>query len=266
VLIPISDLAGEVRADVGIIGGSGFYDLLTVERVVDVPTPYGPPAGRISIATIAGRRAAFLPRHGQHHDFAAHRVPFRANMWALASLGVRTVVGPCSVGSLRQDIGPGDFVIVDQLVDRTWGRADTFHDVGAPQGTPGSEGAVHHQSFAEPYDAGVRAALLAAARAVGVTTHERGTMVVINGPRFSTRAESVWFRDMGWDVVNMTGYPEAVLAAEAGVRYATVALVTDHDAGVHGHEPVTMAAVLEVMARNVDRLRDVLAEAMPSLP
>jgi 5'-methylthioadenosine phosphorylase len=138
--------------------------------------------------------------------------------------------------------------------------------VGAPEGTPGSEGTVHHQSFADPYDAGARAALLEAAGSVGVTTHDGGTMVVINGPRFSTRAESTWFRDMGWHVVNMTGYPEAVLAAEAGVRYASVALVTDHDAGVHGDEPVTMAAVLEVMARNVDRLRDVLAAAMPSLP
>jgi 5'-methylthioadenosine phosphorylase len=265
VLIPISDLAGELRVDVGIIGGSGFYDLVDVSRVVEVATPFGVPAGPVSVATVAGRRVAFLPRHGRHHQFAAHRVPYRANIWALASLGVRTIVAPCSVGSLREDIEPGDFVIVDQLVDRTWGRTDTFHDVGAPDGTAGSEGAVHHQSFAEPYDRSVRAALLNAAHEVGVTTHDGGTMVVINGPRFSTRAESTWFRDMGWHVVNMTGYPEAVLAAEAGVRYATVALVTDHDAGVHGHAPVTMEAVLDVMARNVDRVRDVLAAVLPSL-
>jgi 5'-methylthioadenosine phosphorylase len=264
VLIPISDAAGE-PVELGIIGGSGFYDLADDGRDVDVTTPFGPPAGPVRVATLGGRRVAFLPRHGRHHAYAAHRVPYRANVWALASLGVRAVVAPCSVGSLRADIAPGDFVVVDQLVDRTWGRPDTFHDVGAPDGTPGGGGRVHHQSFAEPYDAAMRATLVAAARAHGVTVHDGGTMVVINGPRFSTRAESVWFREMGWHVVNMTGYPEAVLAAEAGVRYATVALVTDHDAGVDGHEPVTMERVLEVMADNVDRLRAVLAIAAAQL-
>ena len=166
---------------------------------------------------------AFLPRHGRRHDYAAHRVPFRANVWALASLGVRSMIGPCSVGSLQPEIHPGEFVVVDQLVDRTTGRPDTFHDVGAPLGTPGSEGSVHHQSFADPYDPDLRAALLHAASTTGVTAHDGGTMVVINGPRFSTRAESAWFRAMGWHVVNMTGYPEAVLAAEAGIPYATIA-------------------------------------------
>jgi 5'-methylthioadenosine phosphorylase len=260
VLIPISDAAGE-PVELGIIGGSGFYDLAEEGRDVEVTTPFGAPAGPVSIATLGERRVAFVPRHGRHHAYAAHRVPYRANVWALASLGVRQIVAPCSVGSLRADIAPGDFVIVDQLVDRTWGRPDTFHDVGAPEGTPGGGGRVHHQSFAEPYDETMRSTLVAAAREHGVTTHDGGTMVVINGPRFSTRAESVWFREMGWHVVNMTGYPEAVLAAEAGVRYATVALVTDHDAGVDGHEPVTMEHVLAVMADNVDRLRAVLASA-----
>lgn len=264
-LIPLSDRASELGAEIGIIGGSGFYELLTDPVEVELRTPFGVPAAPITVGDLAGRRVAFLPRHGRRHEFAAHRVPFRANVWALASLGVRALLGPCSCGSLQPDLHPGDFVVVDQLVDRTWGRPDTFHDVGAPDGTPGSEGHVHHQGFAEPYSTELRAALVAAAREHGVPVHDGGTMVVINGPRFSTRAESAWFRSMGWSVVNMTGYPESVLAAEAGIPYATVALVTDYDAGVDGHEPVTMEAVLEVMRSNVATLRDVLTAAVPHI-
>ena len=264
-LIPLSDRASELGAEIGIIGGSGFYELLDDAVEVDLATPFGAPAGPVTVGDQGGRRVAFLPRHGRHHDYAAHRVPYRANIWAMASLGIRALVGPCSCGSLRPELHPGDFVVVDQLVDRTRERPDTFHDVGAPEGTPGAEGSVHHQSFAEPYDAELRAGLVAAAREAGLGVHDGGTMVVINGPRFSTRAESQWFRDMGWSVVNMTGYPEAVLAAEAGLPYATVALVTDYDAGVDGHEPVTMEAVLEVMRTNVDHLRDVLADAVTHL-
>ena len=264
-LIPLSDRASELGAEIGVIGGSGFYELLADAVEVDVHTPFGSPAAPVTVGALSGRRVAFLPRHGRQHQYVAHRVPFRANVWAMASLGVRALIGPCSCGSLQPDLHPGDFVVVDQLVDRVWGRPDTFHDVGAPEGTPGSEGHVHHQSFAEPYDAELRAALVAAGQRAGVTVHDGGTMVVINGPRFSTRAESAWFRQMGWSVVNMTGYPEAVLAAEAGLPYATVALVTDYDAGVDGHAPVTMDAVLDVMRVNVARLRVVLADAVRAL-
>jgi 5'-methylthioadenosine phosphorylase len=262
VLIPLSDRASELGAEIGIIGGSGFYELLRDASEVEITTPFGSPAGTITVGDLSGRRVAFLPRHGRHHAYAAHRVPYRANVWAMASLGVRALVGPCSCGSLQPDVRPGDFVVPDQLVDRTGGRPDTFHDVGAAAGTPGSEGSVHHQSFAEPYDPDLRAALVTAAREHGITTRDGGTIVVINGPRFSTRAESAWYRRMGWTVVNMTGYPESVLAAEAGIPYATVALVTDYDAGVDGHEPVTMEAVLDVMRTNVDHLRDVLGRAV----
>jgi 5'-methylthioadenosine phosphorylase len=263
VLIPI----GDHLADVGVFGGSGFYEFETGEadqlHEVEVDTPYGEPAAPITVATVAGRRVAFLPRHGRGHRFAAHRVPFRANVWALASLGVRSIVAPCSAGALQPELEPGDFVVVDQLVDRTWGRRDTFHDVGGDE----HQGAgVHHQSFADPYDAGLRAALVEAGKTVGVRIHDRGTMVVINGPRFSTRAESLWFRSMGWHVVNMTGYPEAVLAAEAGIPYATIALVTDRDAGVDGGEPVTMEAVFATMQRNVANVRELLVAALPHLP
>jgi 5'-methylthioadenosine phosphorylase len=266
VLIPISDAAAELGAEIGIVGGSGFYEFLTDADTVELTTPFGAPAAAVTVGTVAGRRVAFVPRHGRHHEFAAHRVPFRANIWALATLGVRGIVAPCSVGSLRRDIVPGDVVVVDQLVDRTWGRPDTFHDVGGPAGEPGTEGSVHHQGFADPYDPVLRARLVDAARAVGARVHDGGTMVVINGPRFSTRAESRWYADQGWHVVNMTGYPEAVLAAEAGIPYASLALVTDHDAGVDGHEPVTMDAVLEVMRANVGRLRELLTVALPTLP
>jgi 5'-methylthioadenosine phosphorylase len=266
VLIPISDAAGELGAEIGIIGGSGFYEFLTDAVEVELETPFGRPAAPITVGTVGGRRVAFLPRHGRRHQYVAHRVPYRSNIWAMASLGIRALVGPCSVGSLRPEVNPGEFMVVDQVVDRTWGRPDTFHDVGAPEGTPGAEAHLHHQSFADPYDPDLRLALVEAGRSIGVTVHDGGTMVVINGPRFSTRAESRWFRQMGWDVVNMTGYPEAVLAAEAGLPYATVALVTDHDAGVDGHEPVTMDAVLETMADNVATVRDLLAAALPTLP
>lgn len=265
-LIPIDDAAAEHGAEIGIIGGSGFYEFLADPIDLDIDTPFGAPAAPVSVGTVSGRRVAFLPRHGRGHRFVAHRVPYRANIWALASLGIRSIVAPCSVGSLRPDLGPGEFVVVDQLVDRTWGRPDTFHDLGAPAGTPGADAQLHHQSFADPYDADVRGVIVAAGRRIGLPIHDGGTMVVINGPRFSTRAESRWFRAMGWDVVNMTGYPEAVLAAEAGIPYATIALVTDHDAGVDGHEPVTMDAVLETMAANIETVRTLLAEAIPALP
>ncbi len=250
----------EVR--LGVFGGSGFYEFLDDVTEVEVSTPYGKPAAPISIGSVAGHQIAFLPRHGRHHEFAAHRVPFRANVWALRELGVSSIIAPCSVGSLQPDLHPGELVVVDQIVDRTWGRLDTFHDVGATTGLPGDDGPVHHQSFADPYDAGLRGELVAAAHRVGVTVHDGGTMVVINGPRFSTRAESRWFRQMGWHVVNMTGYPESVLAAELGIRYAGVALVTDYDAGIDGYEPVTMEHVFETMRANVHRVRDVIIEAV----
>ena len=246
----------------GVFGGSGFYEFLDEAEEVLVDTPYGRPAAPVVVGSISGHPVACMARHGRAHEFAAHRVPYRANMWAMHSIGVRSVVTPCSVGSLRPDIHPGQLVVVDQLVDRTWGRPDTFHDVGGPAGQPGIEGPVHHQSFADPYDAGLRAQLVAAGLRTGAEVVDGGTMVVINGPRFSTRAESTWFRSMGWHVVNMTGYPEAVLAAELGIRYASVALVTDYDAGVDGQEPVTMEAVFAMMRSNVSRVRELIVDAV----
>jgi 5'-methylthioadenosine phosphorylase len=174
-------------------------------------------------------------------------------------LGVHSIVAPCAAGSLQAHIHPGELVVVDQLVDRTWGRADTFFD--------GPE--VQHVAFADPYDPGVRATLVAAARDLGLAVHDGGTMVVVQGPRFSTRAESRWFGSNGWEVINMTGYPEAVLAAELAIPYAAVALITDYDAGledVAGVEPVTQEMVFAFFEGNIERVRALLFEAIPHLP
>ena len=243
-------------AEVGVFGGSGFYEFLDDVTEIKVDTPYGAPAAPVAIGTVAGRRVAFLPRHGHDHQFIPTTIPYRANVWAMRELGVHSLVAPCSAGSLQPELHPGDFVVLDQLVDRTWGRADTFHP----------DGPAHHETFADPYDERVRHALLEAGRTGGITMHDGGTVVVIQGPRFSTRAESRWFRQMGWHVVNMTGYPEAVLAAEANIPYAAVALVTDYDAGVDGHEPVTMDTVFATLRHNVDHVRELIVTALPALP
>jgi 5'-methylthioadenosine phosphorylase len=199
---------------------------------------------------------AFLPRHGVHHELPPHRVDFRANVWALRSLGVTRVIGPCAAGSLRADRKPGEMVVLDQLVDRTLGRsADTFFDGGV----------VGHLSFADPYCPELGPLAVAAARAAGVTVHEDGTVVVVPGPRFSTRAESAWFRAQGWDVINMTQYPEAYLCRELGLCYCGVALVTDYD-NLPDEPPVTMDEVFAVLRANVDRTRSMLFSLIPSLP
>ena len=246
-------------AEVGVFGGSGFYSFLDDVQSIPVHTPYGPPSAPVAVGAIEGRAVAFLPRHGVHHEIPPHRVNYRANAWALRELGVRRVIGPCAAGSLRPDIHPGDFVLCDQLVDRTSGRADTFFDGGV----------VGHVSFADPYCPEVRAVLGAAAAGVGVPMHDRGTVVVVQGPRFSTRAESAHYRTAGWDVINMTQYPEAYLCRELGLCYAAVALVTDYDTGlegVDGIEPVTMDEVFAVLAKNVERTRALLFAAIPHLP
>lgn len=266
--VPLDPRAPDLGAEVGVFGGSGFYELLDDADDVELATPFGAPASTVRVGLLAGRRVAFLARHGRSHEYAAHRVPFRANVWALAALGVRSIVAPCSVGALHAELDIGDLVVLDQLVDRTHGRPGTFHDVGAGDGLPGSDGPAHHQPFADPYDANVRRALVDAGRTIGPpVVHDGGTMVVINGPRFSTRAESQWYATMGWDVVNMTGAPEAALAAEAGIPYASVALVTDRDVGTpDGDEPVTMDAVMAVVRRNVGNVKRLIDAAVPALP
>ena len=259
------------RADLGVFGGSGFYTFLDDAETVTVATPWGPPSAPVTIATVAGLDVAFLPRHGLRHEHPAHRVDYRANVAAMRTLGVRGLLAPFAAGSLRPDLRPGDLVVVDQLVDRTHGRIDTFHEHFAD----GPE----HVSLADPYDDALRRVLIDAARAEGAVVHEAGTVVVINGPRFSTRAESRWFARMGWDLVNMTQRPEAALAREAGLAYAGLALVTDYDAGLDGDAeatPVTQEQVFAMFEANLARLRAILLHAVgdvascratpPSLP
>ncbi|MEN3540261.1 S-methyl-5'-thioadenosine phosphorylase [Microbispora sp. ZYX-F-249] len=244
------------RADIGVIGGSGFYSLLEDAEEIDVTTPYGPPSDSITVGRIGERTVAFVPRHGRGHTFPPHRIPYRANMWALRSLGVRQVLAPSAVGSLRPEIGPGALVIPDQLVDRTQGREQTYYDMG---------GAVH-VSFSDPYCPSGRAAAVATARETGWDTVDGGTLVVVQGPRFSTRAESKWFSGAGWSIIGMTGHPEAVLARELALCYTTLALVTDHDAGVEAGEGVTHEEVLAFFAANVERMRALVAQVVEALP
>ncbi|MFH5206645.1 S-methyl-5'-thioadenosine phosphorylase [Antrihabitans spumae] len=229
-----------------VIGGSGFYDFFGAgAREVAVETPYGPPSAPITIGRIGNRTVAFLPRHGRSHEYAPHTVPYRANLWALRSLGVRRIFGPCAVGSLTPDLGPGSIVVPDQLVDRTSGRPQTFFDKGAV-----------HVSFADPYCAELRSAL--ARPGVG----DGATMVVVEGPRFSTRAESRWFAAQGWELVNMTGHPEAVLARELEICYAAVALVTDLDAGVEVGTGVHATDVFAEFKRNIGPFKQLLTDAI----
>ncbi len=235
---------------IGIIGGSGLYELFDTERTVEPETPYGPASAPITLSTIDGVPVAFLPRHGLTHELPPHRIPYRANIWALRELGVTRIIAPCASGSLREDVPPGTLVVCDQFVDRTSGRDHTFYD--GPQ--------TRHVSAADPYCADLRQTLLAVGRELELPMRDGGTIVVIEGPRFSTRAESAWFQAMGWDVVNMTAYPEGWLARELGLCYATLSLVTDYDVGVPGrpHDAVTARAVFAAFAANIERVRELL--------
>lgn len=241
----------EAVAEVGVIGGTGFYSFLQdpSEHIID--TPYGAPSAPIAVGEVGGRRVAFIPRHGPDHALPPHAIPFRANAWALRFLGVRQVLAPCAVGGLRSEMVPGSVVVPDQLVDRTQSRTQSFVESGAL-----------HVPFADPYCATLSAAVAAADPTVAVG----GTMVVVEGPRFSTRAESQHYAAQGWSLINMTGHPEAVLAREMRQCYAAVALVTDMDAGIETGSGVGQAEVFALFARNLERLRTLLADTIGSLP
>src|SRR5580704_7206309 len=245
----------EAVADIGVIGGSGFYEFLTDAEEVTVDTPFGAPSEAVLVGQVEGRRVAFLPRHGKDHRFPPHKIPFRANMWALRALGVRRILAPSAVGSLTASYGPGTLAIPDQLVDRTTGRVQTYYD----------EYAVH-VPFADPYCPSGRAHAIAAARQAGWVPAGSGTLVVIDGPRFSTRAESRWYSAQGWTLIGMTGHPEAVLALELALCYTTLALVTDTDAGVEEGQGVTHEEVMRVFAQNITRLREVIVATISELP
>jgi 5'-methylthioadenosine phosphorylase len=245
------------RAEIGVFGGSGFYSLLDDVREIKVDTPYGAPSDSFFLANVAGRGVAFLPRHGRRHTIPPHRINYRANVWAMRSLGVKAVISPCAAGSLQLNVKPGDFVVSDQFVDRTRGREDTFFDGPI----------VTHLSSAETYDPVLRKLAIETIRDHGIEVHETGTVVVIQGPRFSTKAESKWFSDAGWEVINMTQYPEAWLCRELGMAVVNIALITDYDAGVHeGTSAVDAMSVLEVFAQNAERIQQVVLDLIGRFP
>jgi len=246
-------------AEIGVFGGSGFYEWLDAADEVKVTTPYGPPSGSLALAEVGGRRVAFLPRHGPNHEVSAPFVNYRANVWAMHELGVRRIIGPSAVGSLRPDLHPGDLVICDQFFDRTNGRADTYY--------PGPD--VVHVSVADPYCPELRQLSGRIAEQQSLRFSPSGTVVVVQGPRFSTRAESRWYSRMGWDIVGMTQYPEVSLARELEMCYLNLCLVTDYDVGLEGVPEVSAVQaheVMRVLAENIVRVRDLLAAMIPMIP
>ncbi len=246
-------------AEIGVFGGSGFYEWLDGAEEVRIETPHGPPSGPLAVADVGGRRVAFMPRHGSRHEIPAPFVNYRANVWAMRQLGVRRIIGPSAVGSLQPDLHPGDLMICDQFVDRTTGRADTYYR--------GPE--VVHISAADPYCPELRALAGRIAGQQSLRWRSAGTVVVVQGPRFSTRAESRWYSRMGWDIVGMTQYPEVILARELEMCYLNLSLVTDYDAGLEGAPDVSAVQaheVMRVLAANIARVRDLLATMIPMIP
>lgn len=247
------------KAKIGIIGGTGFYELAKDVEEVKVETPYGRPSAPITLTKINGIGVAFLPRHGKKHEYPPHKVPYKANIWALHSLGVERIIGPCAVGSLQPEYKPGDFAFCDQFVNFTHGRNDTFYD--GPKTT--------HISTADPYCPELRDIAIKLAKEKGLSFHDKATVVVIQGPRFSTRAESKFFRSQGFHLINMTQYPEVTLARELEICYLNISLITDYDVGLEGHpdiKPVTHAEVLKVFVENLGKLRDFIADLIPRIP
>lgn len=245
------------QAEIGVFGGSGFYSLLEDVREVKVDTPYGPPSDSVFLATVHGRKVAFLPRHGRKHTIPPHIINFRANVWAMKSLGCKAIISPCAAGSLQKHVEPYHFVVCDQFVDRTNGRKDTFFDGPI----------VTHVSPAETYDPLLRKLAIEAIRENGVVCHETGTVVVIQGPRFSTKAESKWFHDAGWEVINMTQYPEAYLCRELGMAVVNISLITDYDAGVHADTGAVNAHdVLAVFNANSEKIKQVVLSLIGKIP
>ena len=243
-------------ATIGVFGGSGFYAFLEATVTIDVDTPYGKPSAPPVVGDVQGSQVVFIPRHGVGHELPPHRIPYLANVWAMKELGVQRILGPNACGSLQPHVKRGDFVVCDQLVDRTRNRAATFYN--GPD--------TMHISFADPYCPTMRAVTIAKGHELGISMHDSGTVVVIEGPRFSTRAESAWFTAAGWEVINMTQYPEAALARELEICYANISLITDYDIGFEGEPPVTNEEVLRVFAENNSKLRDLLFAVIPLLP
>ncbi|MEA2015698.1 MAG: S-methyl-5'-thioadenosine phosphorylase [Actinomycetota bacterium] len=252
-------MAGIKKADIGVFGGSGFYSFLKGAKKYEIETPYGSPSDKVIIGKVGDRRVAFMPRHGKKHTLPPHKINYRANIYAMKKLGVKRILGPSVSGSLQPHIKPGHFVVCDQFVDRTKGRADTFYD--GPK--------TYHIAMAEPYCPGLRKIITKSAKELGIKCHPKGTVVVIQGPRFSTRAESKWYSDQGWEVINMTQYPEVYLAREQEICYANISLITDYDTGLEGHpeiKPVTIGEVVRVFNENNEKVKELLFKVISKIP
>jgi 5'-methylthioadenosine phosphorylase len=246
------------QAKIGVIGGTGLYDIEGMRDIqeVNITTPFGKPSDTIVIGKLGGVGIAFLPRHGQGHRILPSELPSRANIYALKSLGVEQIIAICSAGSFKEEIKPGDLLIPDQLIDRTRGRVSTFF----------GEGIVAHIPFAEPFCPKLSQILYQAAKEVGATVHPRGTFVIMEGPAFSTRAESRLYKSWGADIIGMTALPEAKLAREAEICYAVIGCVTDYDSWHERHEPVTVEVILNILRRNADTARKIIKLAVGRIP
>ncbi len=245
------------EARIGVIGGSGVYDIqgLDQAREIDLDTPYGAPSDRILLGALQGVPVAFLPRHGRGHRFLPSEIPYRANIWAFRSLGVQRLLSVSAVGSLCEEYAPGDFVMVDQFLDRCTRRVPTFF----------GEGIVAHVPFGDPVDADMRGVVGEAARGLDLRVHQGGTYVCIEGPQFSTRAESELYRSWGARIVGMTNATEAKLAREAGIAFACIAMVTDYDCWHPDHEHVDVAQIIRIATRNAERVRELIRRSVPGL-
>jgi 5'-methylthioadenosine phosphorylase len=245
------------KATIGVFGGSGFYKFLENIEEVRVETPYGMPSDNLFIGTIGAHRVAFMPRHSRNHSILPHLINYRANVWAMKSVGVQRVFSPCAAGSLQKEVKPGDFVICDQFVDWTDGRKSTFFEGPI----------VTHPSAADPYCPDLRKLTIETAQELGINVHKQGTVVVVNGPRFSTKAESKFFTSQGWQVINMSAYPEGYLVKEMDMCPINISLITDYDAGlVSGVEPVSHDAVMEVFENNLANLKNLLFKMIEKIP
>ena len=244
-------------ATIGVFGGSGFYKFLDDIEEVRVETPYGMPSDSLFIGKIGQHKVAFMPRHGRNHTIMPHLINYRANAWAMKSIGVERIISPCAAGSLQKHVAPGDFVICDQFVDWTEGRKSTI--IEGP--------VVAHPSPADLYCPEMRKLAIETAKEIGINVHEQGTVVVINGPRFSTKSESKFFTSQGWEVINMTAFPENYLAKEFDMCPLNISLITDYDAGLVGDvPPVSHHAVIEVFNKNLDNLKALLFKMIEKIP
>ena len=248
----------ELHAEIALFGGTGIYDL---DDILDVQnewmeTPFGAPSAHFRIGTVCGRRVAFLARHGEFHRLLPSEIPYKANVWAMKKLGVRKILSPSAVGSLREELPPRTLVVPDQYVDRTRHRPDTFF----------GDGVVAHVSLADPFSEGLRQALVTGARSLDLPVKDGGTYLCMEGPQFSTRAESTWYRGMGCDVIGMTSLTEARLCREAEIAYASLCMVTDFDAWRESEEAVVASEIIAVLKDNVEAARQVLCATMPHVP